>query len=115
MITAAIAIIPSNVFDTVDGLVNRTQASIGGIITLAGIIVGLLLAWKARSVSGVIIGIIVGGLIAGLGGLILWASGVFNETLTTPTAAAAGVSTTVDEQVIHHQVIDPQSVTAHQP
>lgn len=114
MLTTAIATVPMDVFDTVDGLVNRTQATIGGVIGLAGVIIGLLIAVKARSVTGVIVGIVVGGLIAALGGLVLWASGVFDDTLTAPTPAAAGTSAVMNEQVINHQVIDPRGVTVYQ-
>lgn len=111
MLTAAIATIPMDAFDTIDGLVNRTQATIGGVIGLAGIIIGLLIAVKARSVTGVIVGIVVGGLIAALGGLILWASGIFSDTLTSNAAGAPAV---VNENVSNHQVIDPESITVYQ-
>lgn len=112
MLINAIATVPMDVFETVDGLVNDAQATIGGIISLVGLIVGIIIAWKSKSATGAVVGIVVGGLVAGLGGLIMWASGIFNETLTTPPSTEA--SAVVNEQVSNHPVIDPQGVSDYQ-
>lgn len=79
--------ISTDVFDTVDSFTSSATASVGGILVLAGIIIGLIIAIRQKTVGGVIIGIVVGGLIAALGGIIVSISGVFEETFTSASPA----------------------------
>lgn len=79
--------ISTDVFDTVDSFTSSASASVGGILVLAGIIIGLIIAIRQKTVGGAIIGIVVGGLIAALGGIIVSISGVFEETFTSASPA----------------------------
>lgn len=79
--------VSTDVFETVDSFTSAATASLGGILVLAGVVIGLMIAIRQKTVGGAIIGIIVGGLIAALGGIIVSLSGVFEETFTSASPA----------------------------
>jgi len=54
------------VLDWVNEKTAATTTAISGILVLVGLIVGLLIAWRGKNVGSVIMGILVGGLIAAL-------------------------------------------------
>lgn len=85
--------VSTDVFETVDSFTSAATASLGGILVLAGVIIGLTIAIRQKTVPGAIIGIVVGGLIAALGGIIVNVSGVFEETFTS-ASPAHGISQT---------------------
>lgn len=77
-----------DVFSFIDSLTSDATSTIGGILVLAGIIVALIISIGKRTFGGVIVGVAVGGLIAGLGALVVAISGVFTQTAdSSPTAA----------------------------
>ena len=54
------------VLDWVNTKTGETTTAIQGILVLVGLIVGMLIAWRGKNVGSVIMGILVGGLIAAL-------------------------------------------------
>lgn len=54
------------VIDFVNEKTAATTTAIQGILVLVGLIVGMLIAWRGKNVGSVIMGILVGGLIAAL-------------------------------------------------
>ncbi len=75
------------VLNWVDDKTAQTTAVISGILVLVGLIVGLLIAWRGKNVGSVIMGILVGGLIAALPLLITFFSGLaVGETVGMDTA-----------------------------
>lgn len=54
------------VIDWVNDKTAQTTGAIAGILVLVGLIVGMLIAWRGKNVGSVIMGILVGGLIAAL-------------------------------------------------
>lgn len=68
------------VFDFVDGLVDRTQGTVTGLVVLIGIIVAIVFGIKGRGIGGTIMGIAVGAFIASLPFLVPAVSGLVEET-----------------------------------
>jgi hypothetical protein len=58
--------VQSGVLDFVNEKTGQTTTAIQGILVLVGLIVGMLIAWRGKNVGSVIMGILVGGLIAAL-------------------------------------------------
>ena len=63
------------VFDWVDEKSSAAQATIAGLLIVVGLIVALIIAWRGKTVGSVIMGIVVGGLIASLPALISFFGG----------------------------------------
>lgn len=74
------------VFDWVDEKSSAAKATIAGLLIVVGLIVGLIIAWRGKTVGSVIMGIVVGSLIAALPALISFAGQLFSEE-TTQSAA----------------------------
>ena len=58
--------VQGGVIDFVNQKTTETTGAIQGILVLVGLIVGMLIAWRGKNVGSVIMGILVGGLIAAL-------------------------------------------------
>ena len=58
--------VPGGLLDFVNDKTAQTTTAIQGILVLVGLIVGMLIAWRGKNVGSVIMGILVGGLIAAL-------------------------------------------------
>lgn len=86
-VNAAATVQAAGIFDWVDEKTSAAQKTVAGVLILAGLIVGLVIAWRGKSVGSVLMGIVVGGLIAALPFLIsFFGDRVQGET--TPAAAA---------------------------
>lgn len=59
------------VIDWINVFTQDVKGAISGILIVAGLVVGGLIAASKRTVVGAILGVVVGGFIAGIGGLIL--------------------------------------------
>ncbi|MBG6184736.1 putative membrane protein [Arthrobacter sp. CAN_A214] len=76
------------VLDWVNDKTAQTTTAIQGILVLVGLIVGMLIAWRGKNVGSVIMGILVGGLIAALPLLITFFSQrAVGETVGIDTAS----------------------------
>ena len=64
--TASSVSVQGGVLDFVNDKTAQTTTAIQGILVLVGLIVGMLIAWRGKNVGSVIMGILVGGLIAAL-------------------------------------------------
>lgn len=73
--TAAIVLQSTGIFGWVNDKTSQAELAIGGILVVVGLIVGLLIAWRGKNVGSVVMGIVVGGLIAGLPFLITFFAG----------------------------------------
>lgn len=73
----------AGVFDWVNEKTASTQTAIHGILIVIGLLAGLIIAWRGKSVGSVVMGILVGGLIAALPTLI----GLFGNMAKEEVAA----------------------------
>ncbi|WP_104056279.1 MULTISPECIES: hypothetical protein [unclassified Arthrobacter] len=77
----------AGVFDWVNEKTAATQTAIQGILVVLGLIVALIIAWRGKNVGSVVMGIIVGGLIAALPMLIsFFSERAAGETVGMDTA-----------------------------
>ena len=79
----------SDFFEFIDNLTSSATSTIGGILVLAGIIVALVIAFAKKTVGGVLQGLIIGGLIAGIGVFVVALSGLFEQTFTNENASGS--------------------------
>lgn len=78
----------AGVFDWINEKTAATQTAITGILIVVGLIVGLIILWRGKSVGAVIMGVLVGGLIAALPVLIgFFSTLAIGETTIDPTAS----------------------------
>lgn len=78
----------AGVLDWINDKTAQTTTAIQGILVLVGLIVGMLIAWRGKNVGSVIMGILVGGLIAALPLLITFFSQrAVGETVGMDTAS----------------------------
>lgn len=88
-------------FDWANNIVNNTQALIGGVLVVVGLILFIIISWAGKNIPSVIGGLVVGGIVAGAGTIIVALSGVFGETIEEGNTTAAPYShetTTTTEQ-----------------
>ncbi len=78
------------IFEWVNEKTTATQTAIQGILIVVALIVGVMIAWRGKNVGSVVMGIIVGGLIASLPILITFFSSRAQGEVTgmNPTDAA---------------------------
>lgn len=95
-VEAASTIQAAGVFDWVNEKTDAAAATIQSLLVLAGLIVGLLIAWKGKSVGSVLMAIVVGGLIASLPFLITF-FGARAKDETGTAASHVVISVPVDD------------------
>lgn len=77
------------ILDWVNTTAGEVKTTISVVLIVVGLIVGILIAATKRSVPGVIMAVVVGGFIAGLGGLII----AFGNMAQQEVAATAPAET----------------------
>ncbi|MEV7801165.1 hypothetical protein AB0O14_18945 [Microbacterium foliorum] len=84
-------------FDWANNILNSTQALLGSVLVVVGLLVFIITAWASKTIPGVIGGLVVGAIIAGAGVIIVSLSGVFQQTIeegNTTAASTSAISTT---------------------
>lgn len=77
----------AGIFDWVNEKTTATQTAIQGVLVVLGLIVAIIIAWRGKNVGSVVMGIIVGGLIASLPMLIgFFSQRAAGETVGMDTA-----------------------------
>lgn len=66
----------AGLFDWINNKSQAAQNAIQGLLVLVGLIVGLVIAWRGKTVGSVILAVVVGGLIAALPALIQFFGGL---------------------------------------
>ena len=90
----------SGITGWINDAANRTQDSLTAVVVVAGLIVGMVIAVKGRTMGSVIMGVVVGGVICALPFLIPSAGdmaqeelGAMGQTITVPAALSASLTT----------------------
>ncbi|WP_237189256.1 hypothetical protein [Rothia nasimurium] len=84
----------AGLFDTINNLVTNTQATLGGVLVVVGLLVFIIAAWRTKTIPGIIGGLVAGGIIAGAGAIIIALSGVFTQTIQETNTATANTTIT---------------------
>lgn len=79
-------------FDWANNMISNTQALIGGVLVVAGLLIFIMISWAGKNIPSVIGGLVVGGIVAGAGTIIISLSGVFGETIDEGNTTAAPYS-----------------------
>lgn len=88
---ATASIQATGIFDWINDKTAQTQTAIQGILIVLGLLVAIIISWRGKNVGSVIMGVVIGGLIAALPALIMFFAGAAQqETTATGTSAAAG-------------------------
>ncbi|MDO5867077.1 MULTISPECIES: hypothetical protein [Paenarthrobacter] len=90
------AVPAEGIFGAINSFSAEAQGAISSVLVVAGIVIALLISLNKRNVPGVIMGIVVGGLIAGLGVLV----GVFSNMAKEEFASPAQVEDVAIVQVV---------------
>lgn len=81
----------TGLFDWVNDKTAQTQTAIQGILIVLGLLVAIIISWRGKNVGSVIMGVVIGGLIAALPALIIFFAGAAQqETAATGPGGAAG-------------------------
>lgn len=83
----------AGLFDTVNSLISNTQATVGSLLVLMGMLIFIIVAWRTKTLPGIIGGLVAGGIVAGAGAIVIAFSGIFTQTIQETTTASAEVST----------------------
>lgn len=82
-------ILAAGFFDWSNNILNSTQALLGSLLVVVGLLVFIITAWQVKTIPGVIGGLVTGALIAGAGALIVALSGVFSQTVEEGNTTAS--------------------------
>lgn len=82
-------ILAAGFFDWSNNILNNTQALLGSLLVVVGLLVFIITAWSTKTIPGVIGGLVAGAIIAGAGAIIVSLSGVFSQTIEEGNTTAS--------------------------
>lgn len=85
-------------FEWANNLINNTQALLGGLLVVIGLLIFIITVWRTKTIPGAIGGLVAGAIIAGAGTIIMALSGVFSQTVQE-----GSTSTVATPEVVHIQ------------
>lgn len=82
----------AGIFEWGNNILNNTQAILGSLLLVVGLVIFIIIAWRTKNIPGIIGGLIAGGIVAGAGVIIVAFSGVFQQTVQEGAITATPVS-----------------------
>lgn len=76
-------------FDWANNILSNTQALLGALLIVVGLLVFIITSWQTKTIPGIIGGLVAGAIIAGAGTIIVALSGVFSQTVQEGNTTAA--------------------------
>lgn len=76
-------------FDWANNILSNTQALLGALLIVVGLLIFIIVSWQTKTIPGIIGGLVAGAIVAGAGTIIIALSGVFSQTVQEGNSTAA--------------------------
>lgn len=76
-------------FDWANNILSNTQALLGALLIVVGLLIFIITSWQTKTIPGIIGGLVAGAIVAGAGTIIIALSGVFSQTVQEGNTTAS--------------------------